>query len=102
MFRGIRSHFLIARGKESGHSEQLRTDAQLQTGPAPDRIDRPMDLRLGYIGPNYVNAFPMTGGLLYVGHVPTVQIRRGPTLTPGNAIDDTAPIGAIFAGNPVQ
>lgn len=101
MIRGIRAHFFIPRAAESDHHEQLRTDAELGFGPPPDRIDRPGDMRFGYIGPR-VNAFPMTAGMEYVGHVPLVQIRRGPTMHPGNAVDDMASIPAIFAGNPTQ
>lgn len=99
MFGKVR--FLVPRGKEAGRSFLFRTDAELESGPAPERIDRPSLLSFGKTGPR-VNSFPMTGGMQYVGHVPLVQIRRGPSMHPGNAIDDRAPIPAVYAGNPVE
>lgn len=94
--------FLTPNDKPSGHSEQLTTDHQLQTqGGVPDRIDRLQTVSRGKVGPN-VNTFPMTGGMEYVGQVPLVTIVRGPTMHPGNAIDDMASVPAVFAGNPVQ
>lgn len=98
---GYRANVIIPRGGASGHSEQLRTDVDLQLGPPPDKIERLVTVSRGKVGPN-VNTFPMTGGMQFVGHVPLVQIRRGPTLNPGNAIDDRASIPAIYAGNPVE
>lgn len=93
--------FIVTGGQESGHSEQLTTDHELETGGAPFMIDRIQSLQRGKIGPN-VNSFPMTAGMQYVGHVPLVQLRRGPTLTPGNAVDDRAIVPAVFAGNPIE
>lgn len=97
-WRGFR--FVIPRGADSPHTEQLRPPNVLDVGPGPNRIDRPGLMSKGKIGPN-VNAFPMTLGMEYVGHVPLVQIRKGPSLIPGNTVDDRATIPAIFAGNPV-
>lgn len=99
MFGKVR--FLIPRGREAGRSYLFRTDTELQAGPAPERIDRPMLLSLGYTG-HRVNSFPMTGGLQYIGHVPLAQVRRGPTMQPGNAVDNSAAIPAVYAGNPVE
>lgn len=85
----------------SGASEQLRTDADLQIQPGPDRIDRQQHANIrGKIGPN-VSAFPMTGGMEYVGHVPIVHVAQGVTQQPGGGVDDRAAIPAVFAGNPL-
>lgn len=97
----LKARFIIPRGADSGHSEQLRTDTDLELGPAPNRIDRPISLSRGLTGPR-VNSFPMTAGMEYIGHVPLVQLRRGPSMHPGNAIDDRAAIPAVYAGNPVE
>ena len=95
----LRRHFVIPRGQEAGHSEQIRTDAELYFGPPPDKVDRPGDMRLGIIGRG-VNAFPPTWGMEYVGHVPQVHLMKSPTLQPGNTFDDKSTVPAIFAGNP--
>lgn len=97
----LRRHFVIPRGEESGHREQIRTDNRLQLGPPPDKIDRPGDLQRGIIGPAGVNAWPPTGGLQYIGHVPLVHVMRGPVLKSTGLIDEKVSIPAVFAGESI-
>jgi len=100
MMGALRRHFIIPRGTQATAHEAIPSlPEQWASGPAPDKIDRPGDLRMGIVGRG-VNSFPPTGGLLYVGHVPLVHLMRSPTLQPGNTFDDRSNIPGIFAGDP--
>lgn len=93
--------FLIPKGADNGRPEAEPTAQQLQQGPTPNRVDRQLMVgNRGKTGPN-TNAFPNTGGLQYLGHVPTEHVQDAVLSAPIPTIDDRAGIPAIFAGNPV-
>lgn len=93
--------FRIFRGADNGRSALTDTDRELQLGPVPERVDRQVMVgNRGKIGPN-VSGFPPTGGLEFLGHVPTVHVVDGVVPSPTTAIDDTVGVPAIFAGNPL-
>lgn len=79
-------------------SSSVRTDDELHTQPAPQRIVRQLFVRVfGNIGESG-HAFPMTAGLSYLPHVfvPRAAQRTGPMR---RQYDDNAPIPAVYAGN---
>jgi hypothetical protein len=90
---------------ESGRGEQLRTDAELQTGPAPGRIPRPETRNIGaMIGagtgtPVGVSGFPYNGDMAYIVHQKIIRGTKNPSL-PARTIDDNAHVPALYAGNP--
>jgi hypothetical protein len=93
--------FLIPNGTDNGRSEAEPTGYQLELGPPPERIDRQMLIgNSGLSGPN-TNTWPATGGLEFLGHVPTEYVQDAVIAPPTPSIDDRAGIPAVFAGNPL-
>lgn len=79
---------------------QARTDAELNTLPAPGRVLRQLFVRaFGHIGPEQASSFPYNAEWSLIPHqfVPRATYRVGPR---ARAIDDNAPIPPIYAGNP--
>lgn len=94
--------FLIPKENDNGRPEINPTDRQLELGPTPERIDRQLMIgNTGLSGPN-TNTFPATGGLEYLGHIPTEHVQDAVLAPPIPSIDDRQGIPAIFAGNPVR
>lgn len=93
--------FLIPKGADNGRSAAEPTGQALELGPTPERIDRQLMVgNAGLSGPN-TNTWPATGGLQYLGHVPTEYVQDAMLAPPIPTIDDTAGVPAIFAGNPL-
>lgn len=88
-----------------GHTEQLRTDASLQVGPGPGRIERYMPMRIYGIangmttGVRGGEGFPWNADLDHIDHVDIAR-QALPTKGPQKLADDNVPIPAVYAGNP--
>jgi len=84
----------------AGRSAVITTDRELQLQPAAQHIDRQMQARnRGLIGDNLMASFPTTAGWHYIPHqfIPRAPRGAGPAV---RMTDDTAPIRAVYAGNP--
>lgn len=91
----------IQRHARSGHTEQIRTDADLQLGPDPGRITRINDMRAGgLIGPDAMNSIPVDGNWGYMKHQQVGKLLTGSHATLRTIADD-AQVPGIFAGNPL-
>jgi hypothetical protein len=83
-----------------GRESQIKTDYELNIGPAPRKIMRQLWNRMnGEIGPDNIASFPYNAEWSFLPHqyVPRNPQGAGPYL---KGMDDTAPIPAVFAGNP--
>lgn len=89
-----------SRSAAAGRSNVIPTDYELQTQPGPDRIDRQLQARnVGFIGDGPISGFPYDAAWGYIPHqfVPRAPRGAGPAV---RMMDDTAPIQAVYAGNP--
>lgn len=78
----------------------LRTDAELQTQPAPARIIRTLFVRIfGNIGESGY-AFPYDAGFAFIPHHTVPRRAQGTSGPMYRLRDDNANIPAIYAGNP--
>lgn len=89
----------------SGHTEQLRTDFDLQSGPPPGRIARLMPMRIYGVANGMISGqrgdegYPWNGDEGFMAHLPIArqaQITKGPQ----KLADDNVPIPSVYAGNP--
>lgn len=89
-----------------GRSSAIATDWQLQTGPAPTRIQRDLfDRMRDMVGPTGGNdvgmaSFPYNAEWSWLPHVPIV--RHVYAVKDFKSFDDNAVIPAVYAGNPRQ
>lgn len=88
-----------------GHTEQIRTDRDLQLGPGPGRIDRWMPLRVFGVangmttGVRGGEGFPWNADMSHIDHLPVARQALG-TKGPQKLADDNVPVPAVYAGNP--
>lgn len=90
----------LIRGVSGSRTMAIRTDSELQTGPAPGRIPRTLfERNRGYIAENFVSGFPYNAEFSTIPHqnVPRRPMTTGPNR---RMVDDNAPIPAIYSGNP--
>ncbi len=93
----------ILRGANSGRDPVMRTDEDLQTGPAPERIDRIFqDNAGGLIGDNVAVSVSAagTGDLAYIPHTYTFRPQQQVRMAPRTYAND-AVVPAVYAGNPL-
>lgn len=93
------------RSGAAGRSEQMRTDATVQMGEMPNRIERQMPMRIyGVVGITTGQrgseaGYDSTAGKDYLAHIPVPRRALG-VKGPQKLSDDNAVIPAIYAGNP--
>lgn len=92
----------IPREPGAGRSAAMPTDASLQTGPAPGRIARINETRMGGLSAAGIMAsFPYDGNFGYIPHTKIGKLTTG-TVPLSRTIADDAWVAAVYAGNPVK